>query len=987
MLLMNLVSLVLALASFQKAEPQTPGPLVWTGALSRSVTGSQNVMLPQEQDAAGYAAMLRASLADLTTRVEISRDFASQLPALEWLRAEACWQADYPGKAEIAADITVVRANWLEKLGRHDEAVYAAQHAYVMPEETGQEPYAKLVWLPSEGRLAELVNRTDALPAMVELHKRFPSGATSKKAEDPIDEVVRRECLAGSANNLYSFGARCVPGLLRLLREDPKRLGELYSVEHPSQPLAILTAIDRASAGSLLLSTLGKRGPDWTMRAIFSFSNALVTKQVLVRSPDAHAPNTTSDALTLKVVDAIARENLPAPRFVQLLEPLVGNDIVSPAVRDFLLELVPATDPALLAPLRSMLDGVRVGPNKRALYEAFLDSPDPELRWRCADALPHYDVGPATLRASRSVDPRVRQAVTHALVSHAVAPYDYVRNARDDDGAPVRVVVQRTPEIETALLALARDGELSVRQELLGALRDSRERPPEALLAALLADESPAIRGALAAGWRFDLELQRRVFETLAADTSAFVLDSVAVELAACAPGRKSVTKDDIGSYPAAVAKLLANPKLGSGSGDCVARMLDAALKSRATAGLVVAALASSPRAQDIGALLPKSVTWIAHNPGDVSILSVLDAPQISVVFAHVISHGDDQTLTFLPLALEKEVSEGRAAPGPFLALVLDESQPRDVRLRALQCAASRATALEMKAYAGLLRSVDPEELERGPQGSRGMLGLLLSPFNRLRPEALEGFAATVLSDRGIADLVAVRVASAAIEVTRERLEAAPIAAAVERWNRLGESQRKECVQLLPALDPSVDARVVEIWRRDGRRLADRTALYTALGRYPVDEGVDVLVGLITLSEQYVEPGYREAAIGILTRRLDDLGADGLLRAIAGATYTDVRTKCFEGLEQIRKYQDEKQNWQTRRNGQAARDAAVAELLPLLGDKDPVIRAAAARSLATLRATEHLPRLVALLRDADASVREAAQKALDVLNAPETKKP
>ncbi len=158
--------------------------------------------------------------------------------------------------------------------------------------------------------------------------------------------------------------------------------------------------------------------------------------------------------------------------------------------------------------------------------------------------------------------------------------------------------------------------------------------------------------------------------------------------------------------------------------------------------------------------------------------------------------------------------------------------------------------------------------------------------------------------------------------------------------------------------------------------------LLDALQAFPVDESIDILIEIITRNDVAIDSGHRARAADLLARRLDDRGADALLRAIAAAPFESVRQKCFDGLEQIRKYQDEKQSWQKRKGGEAARDQAIADLLPMLGDKEATIRAAAARSLATLQATEHLPKLVALLKDKDASVREAAQKALDALNAP-----
>ena len=51
-----------------------------------------------------------------------------------------------------------------------------------------------------------------------------------------------------------------------------------------------------------------------------------------------------------------------------------------------------------------------------------------------------------------------------------------------------------------------------------------------------------------------------------------------------------------------------------------------------------------------------------------------------------------------------------------------------------------------------------------------------------------------------------------------------------------------------------------------------------------------------------------------------------------------------------------------------------------LRDKDPIIRAEAARGLGTLGAVEYIPRLIEMLRDADPGVKEAVRKALDRLN-------
>jgi HEAT repeat protein len=120
-----------------------------------------------------------------------------------------------------------------------------------------------------------------------------------------------------------------------------------------------------------------------------------------------------------------------------------------------------------------------------------------------------------------------------------------------------------------------------------------------------------------------------------------------------------------------------------------------------------------------------------------------------------------------------------------------------------------------------------------------------------------------------------------------------------------------------------------------------------------------------------------------LAAYLDDRAAEILLKGLGGTTSEKVRGACFEALDTIRRYQDEKERWAQRKSSQAARDVAIAELVPMLADPDANIRAQAARSMGALGAVEHLPALVRLLKDPVPEVRVAAQEAIDVLTRPD----
>ena len=113
---------------------------------------------------------------------------------------------------------------------------------------------------------------------------------------------------------------------------------------------------------------------------------------------------------------------------------------------------------------------------------------------------------------------------------------------------------------------------------------------------------------------------------------------------------------------------------------------------------------------------------------------------------------------------------------------------------------------------------------------------------------------------------------------------------------------------------------------------------------------------------------------------LSDEAAELLLAGVERTTNEAVQEACYQGLERIRRYQDERRTLAQRRAGAAQREESIAKLARLLADDDPLVVAAAARGLATLDAVEQLPALVELLRHADARVKAAAQEALDVLN-------
>ena len=124
-----------------------------------------------------------------------------------------------------------------------------------------------------------------------------------------------------------------------------------------------------------------------------------------------------------------------------------------------------------------------------------------------------------------------------------------------------------------------------------------------------------------------------------------------------------------------------------------------------------------------------------------------------------------------------------------------------------------------------------------------------------------------------------------------------------------------------------------------------------------------------------------DAAFLALRGFLTDETAEVLLDLAAETGAGETRDACLSTVEDIRAYQDARQRWESRKLSRATRERATAELYELLDSELEAQRIEAVRGLATLGATEALPRLIRMLSDPSLALRGAAQDALDRLNA------
>lgn len=124
----------------------------------------------------------------------------------------------------------------------------------------------------------------------------------------------------------------------------------------------------------------------------------------------------------------------------------------------------------------------------------------------------------------------------------------------------------------------------------------------------------------------------------------------------------------------------------------------------------------------------------------------------------------------------------------------------------------------------------------------------------------------------------------------------------------------------------------------------------------------------------------RRAAIDALIRLATPEAALALGAALLASDDDATRARIGAGLDMLRRYHDERRYWLRQQVPELPdREHALRELVGMLADPAPAVRAEAARSIAAFAALEAVPALIRALQDPDGAVRDAARAALDRL--------
>ena len=974
-----------------------PKPMVWTGY--------PPISSPQldSNDSAKLAEALEKELARLKVALEVDGATEAQRKELARLWVIATRREEYPRRWEVLKRIVVARAEELERRGELAAALRAVTDLLPQPGLAGELELTRLdpkfEFGPATAELEKAAKAEAKDPKLVELRARLEkklaqqprpgnvgvrSEVTGADGQDEhaaalLEDAVMRALLEQQPGMIRDLGARAAPALEQLVVNDLDTLPPDAALD----PLVLLFEVDEARGAQFTLEHWTQGGYLFHKRVLRAMEKASVLKDSgtwLAENTRGGEPSFTApklletawrDVLVLAANDAEVRRDS-----LGLLRALGEFDGFDSALQQTLSSWIERGGKSEAALVFNMLLHCFDRASALPVAERALASSDGETRVLAAKVLEGYQRSDALRARAQDPEPEVRMAVARSLDGTvARAAYSTVGNERGvvictplngGSGDFQRSIDERDSACVEALLG---DSDPRVRDLALKAFLQSQAiAVSTARLVEFAKDTDPKVRRRLAKWGRKDA-MPAEVLLVLAGDTSEEVARFAADELRRIGQaettrrGNSAGTSGWSDAYLPAVEALLLNPAI------LQLELPEIGWHAGGSAGgmkLLLRVTRAHPTERNLEALL----TPFTQQSGSFSwdTVGVDDLPALlRETYEPAWRSNWMQLIGVLP--------ERHAAA--FRGVLLDTKAAPEARLLAAAASAVTADAEWIRAFADVVEIL-PESYLSGDNSSEcRMIRDRLKPFDRLETLLME-----IAGRRGPPDTLGFAFRELARGVSYRLPE--PLALDVLRrepgrpggaWvNVQGQALASlNCTEAEPRLE------ILERFISDGRLWS---AAANLISRHHLDAHLPLLERVVLGEFEATGNNLVHAAAQALAGYLDDRAAGILLKAIAATSDQSRRELFFKALDEIRRYQDERERWANRKSSKAARDAAIAELVPMLADKDATIRAQAAKSLGALEALEQLPALVRLLKDSNDGVRKAAQSAIDVLTAP-----
>ncbi len=881
---------------------------------------------------------LREDIGRIETTAALERNLNASLAQLDDLADAVITQAQHaPTSIDTVAllgQVEIARAKLLTSMGR-------------------KSPKQELIaWAKNiETRYAALDTAlVQALLESLNSERLITEGVLIRGAEpaerDAVEEAVRGFVERKYEVGLRSFGVRAVPTLRKIVLEDL----EAFPGEWQQDALYWLAELDELAAGELVLQELERGGSLWRSRVIRSMSIARVLRESDAWQYGGGFPCSSLRPHWISVVEQLLGFPDSANDAILLLKPVVAHGAVSAAMNTALIAALERGDTRSIGALIGALEADYRVDAVRPVLDAAVNHENDTVRIFAAGQLVHFEDGWRSLQV-RASDPivAVRAAVVRSLKSRRLATPRVQPNGRIDT-ASQNVDPVTTPRSLELLAVLAQDPVDSIRLDVLGVMVHRGDALPVEVYASLAQDSSVEVRRELA-----DKGLHALAFDDLVRVLSILLADPDAATVGKAA---KQLETIDWARGPEQVLALLE----GLWSSDArqgyfkKTKLLSQALDNPAGQGAIAEWLG---RVQDQGLVALvfdalREETLAPEHAARLALVSWPVEPELCSAFVYAV---------------------GKRAQARQQRALMDLAQATD-------------TPVGLSFFAACAAGPD--------QGGfvRTVVKSLSNPFWWTDPLAREEWLQAALRRRLTSDDVAKLRNAVLLDLVRNPAvdddHLSPLVrvyptgpvnelatAIVARWSESpSPAARQALCRALSAAGPGAEIPLDFLARALTEPDLGQCAVELAQKvRHPAVLGA--------LRELLVTPGPRplwRSAAHAVGNYMNDEAATVLIEAAGYAQNQEDRDICLAWLESIRKFQDAKERWATRRVSHASREEAILELFEMLGSENVAVRGQSARALATLGALEALPRLIRMLEDPAPEVQQAAAEALERLH-------
>ena len=743
---------------------------------------------------------------------------------------------------------------------------------------------------------------------------------------DEIEDAVVKAFRTNQYKVVEDIGSRAAPALEKLALANVDEL-----VEANAEPLWFLFRLAPDRGAKFALENYDRGGFFWHKRILRSLMS--------LESSKIAEPSWTP----------VIRKMIDDPQLRQdalvLLNPLAAQNEVRPEIQDAIVRALDASNSDFAFQVTRQLSTFGGRESIQPILEKLLSSPIPDLRHIAGGMMQSYRSSPAMLRCVDHQDPEMRRLVASFLTMYL------------NHNPPQRKVVIDAQAREV-LGKLATDADNGVRAQATQAIAQISEPLAPEVYTALARDGDEKI---LVEFDQILWFLSRHARESWS--------------LAALAERRANPVRPMWASWSKEQLGELLVPFLQTKDG---ARTIVGWALEDADEKLFTAAIAKLP-VEMPGSAGPAGMldAWMS---GDNGGLQALDDSMLERVYRRAFTTPGDELFPRIQTGLcNIRWSSSKPRTAALVPIVRDKTAPRELRA----CAA-RVCFADANVEDGAITSFILDECWSKAAPTNSETRNLNEIGRILQTQRRSAVSHRMLESKDAADAVAIQLFLGTMDAGGDPSLVRPV---LDRWLAgfiAGPNEQPGLSRILSWSIQRIPAEHDEKASKDLLRALDagrlRPGVIETMGRLRWPEFQGPLGELARNGDV--------GAVNALGGYMDDRTVEVLLEAIGRSPNEDFRKTCLAQLESIRKYQDEKSRWATRKNGQEAREETIAKLVPMLDDVDAKVRVQAILSLATLDAVEYLPKFIRLLNDKSPAVQQAAQQALDKLNGPrEAKKP